>query len=403
MTPTETWRGLAFGLYLPSALVGLAQGVVPPAIPSLATEHAVAPAVAAQVVTAQLLGRFTTLVPMGLVADRMGGRVAMVGGSLLLSLAGLLTALAPAFWVVIVAQLLSGVALGLWQVGRELAAIDRVVPHRRGLLLSTFFGAQSVSQALGPLLGGITVDALGVRAVFVLQTVVALGVVAVSLLTPADRAARRHSPVRLLPHFGDLDPLYRATFGVLMLGTFAASLRQSTLSGLLPLLGAGLGLTGTEVGALFGVVAGVNLLMIAPAGYISDRFGRKAATIPTAALAGLAFLLYPLAGSFEQLAAISVLIGIASGFGLGSMTTYTYDITPLRGRGAFQGVRRMAGDLGGLVGPSAGGLVASVAGASAAFLVFAPLHLVSALLLVVVARESLPRTYHPEGAEDKNH
>ena len=85
------------------------------------------------------------------------------------------------------------------------------------------------------------------------------------------------------------------------------------------------------------------------------------------------------------------------------MTTYTYDITPLRGRGAFQGVRRMAGDLGGLVGPSAGGLVASVAGASAAFLVFAPLHLVSALLLVVVARESLPRTYHPEGAEDKNH
>jgi MFS family permease len=141
------------------------------------------------------------------------------------------------------------------------------------------------------------------------------------------------------------------------------------------------------------VVAFVNLAMIGPAGYVSDRFGRKAAVTPTAAFAGIAFLLYPLAQTFEQLAAISVLVGVASGFGLGSMTTYTYDITPPRVRGTFQGVRRMTGDLGGLVGPFVAGLVASVGGAGAAFLAFAPLHLVSALLLIVVARESLPRAH----------
>jgi MFS family permease len=316
----------------------------------------------------------------------------MLAGAVLLTLSGLLSGLAPAFWLVLTGQLVSGVSLALWQVGRELSAIDLVVPRRRGLLLSTFFGVQSVSQALGPLLGGVTVDAVGVRAVFGLQASVALGVLAAALLAGGGPSARRTATRGpLLPRLGDVDPRYRTTFVVLMLGTFAASLRQSTLSGLLPLLGAGVGLSGTQVGALFGVVAAVNLVMIGPAGYISDRFGRKAATVPTAALAGLAFLLYPLARGFGELAAVSAVVGVASGFGLGSMTTYTYDITPVRGRGAFQGVRRMAGDLGGLVGPSAGGLVANLFNASAAFLAFAPLHALSALLLVVLARESLSR------------
>jgi MFS family permease len=327
-----------------------------------------------------------------MLANRLGGRVAMLGGAALLILAGLVTALAPAFWVALLGQLVSGVSLALWQVGRELSAIELVVPRRRGLLLSTFFGVQSVTQALGPLLGGVTVDALGVRAVFGLQAAVALGVMATSLLgSEAPPARRVLARAPLLPRLSDLDPRYRATFMVLMLGTLAASLRQSTLNGLLPLLGLGLGLSGTQVGALFGVVAVVNLVMIGPAGYVSDRIGRKAATVPTAALAGLAFGLYPFATSFGQLAAVSAVVGVASGFGLGSMTTYTYDITPVRGRGAFQGVRRMAGDLGGLIGPSAGGLLASVFGVGVAFLAFAPLHLASALLLVSVARESLSR------------
>jgi MFS family permease len=250
----------------------------------------------------------------------------------------------------------------------------------------------------------VTVDALGARTVFGLQALVAIGVLLSSLLSREVVSTSRPVPrTPMLPRLGDLDPRYRATFLVLMLGTFAASLRQSTLNALLPLLGAGVGLTGTQVGALFGVVAAVNLVMIGPAGYVSDRFGRKVATVPTAALAGVAFLLYPVARTFGELAGLSALVGIASGFGLGSMTTYTYDITPVRGRGAFQGVRRMAGDLGGLVGPSAGGLVASLLSVSAAFLAFGPLHLLSAVLLVVVARESLPKDLPSRRAEDKNH
>ena len=43
-----------------------------------------------------------------------------------------------------------------------------------------------------------------------------------------------------------------------------------------------LGYSASEVGYLFGVVGFVQLLMIVPAGFISDKIGRKAAVVPAA-------------------------------------------------------------------------------------------------------------------------
>ena len=88
------------------------------------------------------------------------------------------------------------------------------------------------------------------------------------------------------------------------------------------------------------------------------------------------------------LSAISVLVGIASGFALGAMTVYTYDIVPDHARGRLQALRRTLGEVGGLGGPVIAGAVATVTGPGATFLVFAPLHLISAVLLAFVAVET---------------
>ena len=128
-----------------------------------------------------------------------------------------------------------------------------------------------------------------------------------------------------------------------------------------------------------------------PAGWISDKFGRKAATVPAAVLTAIAFLTYPLATDMLTLSAISVLVGIASGFALGAMTVYTYDIVPDHARGRLQALRRTLGEIGGLGGPVVAGAVATVTGPGATFLVFAPLHLISAVLLAFVAVETAGR------------
>jgi hypothetical protein len=76
------------------------------------------------------------------------------------------------------------------------------------------------------------------------------------------------------------------------------------------------------------------------------------------------------------------------------MTSFTYDIVTPDARGSVQAFRRSIGELGSFSGPTLGGLVAGFSNAGTAFAVFAPLHLASALMVLLVARETLNRVPH---------
>jgi DHA1 family tetracycline resistance protein-like MFS transporter len=135
----------------------------------------------------------------------------------------------------------------------------------------------------------------------------------------------------------------------------------------------------------------VTLAMIAPAGFVSDHWGRKTPAVAAAVCSIVISIGYGVATSIPILSVLSIIAGIATGFGLGAMTTYTYDIVPTEVRGQFQSFRRAAGDAGSLVGPSLGGAIATFATPSMAMLAFTPLHLASMLLLLFFARETLKR------------
>jgi MFS family permease len=134
----------------------------------------------------------------------------------------------------------------------------------------------------------------------------------------------------------------------------------------------------------------VNALMIVPSGFISDKIGRKAATVPAATLTAVAFIVFGAADSMAMLVAGAALQGLAQGFSLGSLTTSTFDIAPDGSVAKFQSLRRFAAEIGTLTGPPLAGAVASVYAPQSVFLIFAPIYLVSAFLLAFVARETHP-------------
>jgi MFS family permease len=78
------------------------------------------------------------------------------------------------------------------------------------------------------------------------------------------------------------------------------------------------------------------------------------------------------------------------------MTSFTYDMVAPDARGSVQAFRRSVGEVGAFSGPILGGLIAGISHAGVAFAAFAPLHLVSALLVTLVARETLNRMPPPE-------
>jgi len=391
-------------IYVPSVLMGFGLGMLLPTLPAVARSFGVAPEVAAQGVTALLFGRTLSLFPAGYAVDRFGRRTAMVVGPLIVVAGLLMTALTPWFSLVLVGQVFVGAGEGLWSLGREIAAVEQIRAEQRGRVISAFFGVSAAGTTIGPIVGGSLTDWAGYPSVFVVAGLFALVVCAISATyrdtpRPTHLAGTGGTGIskRAFRPFEAIAPGFLVTFQVVMFATFCAMLRGTAVQSLLPVyVVSDLGYTATDVGYLFGVTGFIQLLMIVPTGYISDKIGRKAAVVPAATLAAVSFVGFSLSSGPVGLTISAAILGVSSGLAIGAMTSFTYDIVAPDARGSVQAFRRSIGEIGSFCGPILGGLVASASNAGVAFAVFAPLHLISAILVAFIARESLNRVPPPD-------
>lgn len=380
-----------------------------PTIPLLSAHFGISAGAAAQAVTALATGRFVGMPIGGVVLDRLGARAALRGGPLAAGIAALLAAGAPWFGVILLSLVVMGAGDSIWALGREVAGIDLARQDQRGRVLSAFHGIHNVGLAVGPLFGGMLAQAVSFRAVFVAYAVCAAISVPLGSARHHDRPGRashaasestdgwglawmRHRLSTFAGLFRQIQPWYRATYVVLVLATLTSFIHRITLQSMLPLYAASqLGFTPTEVGLLFSISGIFVFLMILPAGFIIDKVGRKWATVPSTGIPALAFLLIPFSNSFLQLSVMVSLMGIANGLSLGSIATSTYDVVPPSARGRLQAARRTVAEIGAVCAPLLGGLLANTFNPGVPFLVYAPLLVLSAVLLAAVARETLER------------
>jgi MFS family permease len=189
-----------------------------------------------------------------------------------------------------------------------------------------------------------------------------------------------------------IDPALRATYAVLVLATFTSFAHRVTTQSIVPVFASELlRMSPKEIGMLF-TISGLSVfVMILPAGFVIDKIGRKWATVPSTGIPAIAFLLIPFSQSFTQLAVLLSFLGIANGLSLGSLATSTFDVVPAHARGRLQAARRTIAELGGVTAPLVGGMLADKFNPGVPFLAYAPLLILAALLLAVVARETLPR------------
>jgi MFS family permease len=287
------------------------------------------------------------------------------------------------------------------------AGIDLARQDQRGRVLSGFHGINNLGLALGPLFGGLLTEAVGFRAVFFGYAACAVASVLLgSLVTDSQAPALQQTSIKfdwsfaalgrrlrgLKELFEQIDPDLRATYVVLVFATFTSFMHRVTTQSMLPLLAsAQLGLSPKEVGMLF-TISGLSVfLMILPAGFVIDKVGRKWATVPSTGIPALAFLLIPFAQNFFQLAVLISFLGIANGLSLGSLATSTFDVVPASARGRLQAARRTIAEIGGVAAPLLGGVLADKFNPGVPFLAYAPLLVISALLLSLVAHETLRR------------
>lgn len=134
------------------------------------------------------------LAPAGRVADVVGRRallVAGVGGFTLMSLA---SAAAPSLELLLVARGLQGAAAAAMIPASLAVVLIDTPPDRRAAAIGAWSAAGALAAAIGPAIGGVLVDTVGWRALFLVNVPVGLAILAGARLVPATGARRSRLP-----------------------------------------------------------------------------------------------------------------------------------------------------------------------------------------------------------------
>ncbi len=380
-------------VYLPTALLAFAQGLLLATLPLYAADFGVGYTVISLAVSAAALGSLATDLPAGFVLHRLGLRRAMTIGTGMVALSTLVLGLPNQIELLIALRLLAGVGTTLWGLSRH-AFIAQAIPRAsRGRSIAVFGGINRIGAFAGPAVGGLIGSSISLQASFVIAGIMgflALGAalrfipvdIQLSLPATGPRAMRWHiarESVRV--HHRDLIAAGTAQ-------VFAQMIRQGRQL-LIPLLGATeLGLDPARVGLAMTVSAVLDMSMFIPAGFLMDRFGRKYAAVPSFTIMAAGVAILPLVSTFAGLLMAAALIGFGNGLGSGTMMTLGADLAPPGATGEFLGVWRLIGDVGQVSGPLAVGVLASAFGLDGSAVVLAVFGLLAALTLLFLVKET---------------
>ncbi len=153
-------------------------------------------------------------------------------------------------------------------------------------------------------------------------------------------------------------------------------------SNFFPLYGLAVGLTLTEVGAIRGIYSLCNAITRPLSGPMVKRLGHKTLSHTGLPLQSVFIMLVPLFHHFVPLVVVFVFAGFMRAIVIVSNAiSMVEDVDETRvNRGVVSGIYNGAQDIGNILGPSVGGLIASFTGISALF-VAAPLVVVSLFFL----------------------
>jgi len=331
----------------------------------------------------------------GSLSDRWGRKVMLVRATAAGAILAFVMSLVQTPQQLIVVRVLQGVFCGTVSASITLVATQTPDEHL-GFSLGAMQTAQFVGQALGPLVGGVIADALGIRRVFVVSAI--MMAVSVTLTITLVREKRQEADPDAA---GDQAPQDGFWAGMrtalsrdilmLLLGMACVSLAYAVVSPIMSLYVQSLAPDSERLSTLAGAAVSVSAVTSAVAslavGRLGDRHGQKAVLVVCGFCAMAIHIPQAWVNAIWQLLVLRAFQGVFLGGMTPTANALLAKITPEERRGTVFGISSSFSAGGRAVGPAIGAGVAAAFGMPPVFLVTAGIFCMVALLTTFFVRE----------------
>ncbi|HJV35547.1 MFS transporter [Geomonas sp.] len=309
-----------------------------PIVPLLATSLGADTAEVGMINGAFMLVAGVLSIPAGLVSDRLGRRLPLLGGLTLLSCSSFLL-----FWSQTPLQmgliyLLFGMGLSAFSPTLMSYVADFTPPESLGRAYGLYTMALYGGMTLGPAAGGFVSTGLGLRSVFLVAGALILAMFFVAwIFLPANPPAH---------HEGERPPVIPELLGLMrnrrLIACLAATVGGCIGFGMfvtfMPLYIRSQGMGTWQVGTVFATQALANALSRLPSGRLYDRIKDKSMLVTCGlAIFALALIVFEFCGSLIPLVVVAALMGISMGVAFTVIGALIADVVPRSLRGLAMG------------------------------------------------------------------
>ena len=274
----------------------------------------------------------------GRLSDRIGARMPMLVGAAAIALGAFVPFLWPTLGALFVSSAVVGCGFMLYNVAMQNVAGHMGRPEDRATNLSIMALGFSFSIMVGPMLAGVSIDAIGHRntfLVFALLPVFAVIALACGLLRLPHVERQRESRSLAVT-----DLLTDAFLLRIWITTGLLSVAWELYTFVIPVYGSEVGLTPTAIGLIMGSFSAAILAVRVVLPLFAKRLNPLHAIATTLIYAAALFVLFPLSSSAWVLAVLSFLLGLGLGIPQPLVIVLLHNSAPAGRVGEAIGIRQ---------------------------------------------------------------